>query len=342
MRFFLCLLIAGGILSATLGSACGKKEIIVVDPPMGGDTTMVIDTVRKPKLITLDPSWKKIDSLWKKVPDWVEVYERPDSNFGYASYVVVFDPKSTQSDWRVQTANPLTSLGNFWQNETGNKIACINATFFGLPNQNFGLVISDAALVSPNIRKVARTFQSVSTPYFPTRAALGTDIAGNASVFWTYSPFNSTETYAYPAPAENREGQAPLDTPSIGFPLNAMLWKPQQAVGGSPVLLRSGQVNITDLAELITTSASPTTSRPRSAMGITDKGHLVLLAVQAPNNKGVSLAGLASLLKSMGVTDAINLDGGGSTGMIVAGTTLVRSADATDRPIVSAIFLKNK
>ena len=50
MRFFLCLLIAGGILSATLGSACGKKEIIVVDPPMGGDTTMVIDTVRKPKL----------------------------------------------------------------------------------------------------------------------------------------------------------------------------------------------------------------------------------------------------------------------------------------------------
>jgi exopolysaccharide biosynthesis protein len=56
------------------------------------------------------------------------------------------------------------------------------------------------------------------------------------------------------------------------------------------------------------------------------------------------LVSFAAFLKSLGCTDAINLDGGGSTSLVIGGTKTVRPGDAggIERPVVSAVLIKRK
>ncbi len=45
-------------------------------------------------------------------------------------------------------------------------------------------------------------------------------------------------------------------------------------------------------------------------------------------------------MRSLGVRDALNLDGGGSTTMVVRGTMVTRPSDATgERPIGDAVLV---
>ncbi|MBS1998297.1 MAG: phosphodiester glycosidase family protein [Cyanobacteria bacterium SZAS LIN-2] len=59
----------------------------------------------------------------------------------------------------------------------------------------------------------------------------------------------------------------------------------------------------------------------RTAVGLTDKGQVLVISVagkkQSEFSAGVDLATLAKLLKNLGATEAINFDGGTSTTMIL-------------------------
>ncbi len=59
----------------------------------------------------------------------------------------------------------------------------------------------------------------------------------------------------------------------------------------------------------------------RTAVGVTASGHVVLVAVEGPEqgggSPGVSLAELASIMRALGCVQAVNLDGGHSTAMFV-------------------------
>ncbi len=84
------------------------------------------------------------------------------------------------------------------------------------------------------------------------------------------------------------------------------------AVSGNAMLLE---------ASAIMPKASETTRAPRSAVGISADGStLMLVAVdgrQTAYSVGVSLYELALILRDLGAYDAINLDGGGSTAMVL-------------------------
>lgn len=88
-----------------------------------------------------------------------------------------------------------------------------------------------------------------------------------------------------------------------------------QAVGGSHILLkRDAPSNLsigTEFADTI---------HPRTALGVTPEGDVVLMIVdgrQPETSNGATLADLAFLLGTFGCSDGINLDGGGSSTMIV-------------------------
>ena len=94
-------------------------------------------------------------------------------------------------------------------------------------------------------------------------------------------------------------------------------------------------------------SINNSTSRPRTAIGYTTSGRIVLLAVEGDNSSagypGVNLADLASMMRSLGCTDAINLDGGGSTSMIIGNRLTVRPGDnGVERPVASAVLIKQR
>jgi exopolysaccharide biosynthesis protein len=121
---------------------------------------------------------------------------------------------------------------------------------------------------------------------------------------------------------------------------------PREAVGGRPILVRDSVIT----AE-VDTEGQPGFAKgrhPRTGVGINANGKRLLLVVvdgrQAPYSDGMSLRELADLMRALGAREAINLDGGGSTTMVVAdsaGATVRivnRPSDPTgERPVGNAL-----
>ncbi len=87
---------------------------------------------------------------------------------------------------------------------------------------------------------------------------------------------------------------------------------------------------------------------PRTAIGVDDTGrYLYLVAIDGrqPNwSVGITLPDLANLLLAHGATDAINLDGGGSTAFILRGVTnrMNRPSDGAFRPVAVHLGVRVK
>jgi exopolysaccharide biosynthesis protein len=120
------------------------------------------------------------------------------------------------------------------------------------------------------------------------------------------------------APADVREAMGALrpgDRVSVTLGLRRL--QPEEAVGGHPVLVRDSAIT----AAARDTNAFAITRHPRTAVGVGDGGRRLLLLVvdgrQAPWSAGMTLLELATLMQSLGASEAINLDGGGSTAMVV-------------------------
>lgn len=113
-------------------------------------------------------------------------------------------------------------------------------------------------------------------------------------------------------------------------------------VGGGPRLIKDGRVAITFEAEKI--AAKFVTDRhPRTAIGQLKDGRVLVVTVdgrQPGMSAGMSLTEVADLLLEFGATDAINLDGGGSTTMVVNGKLVNKPSDQTgERPVSDAILM---
>ena len=56
--------------------------------------------------------------------------------------------------------------------------------------------------------------------------------------------------------------------------------------------------------------------------------------------KGMTTAEVAEILKDLGCVEAINLDGGGSTCMLVNGKETIKVSDGAQRAVASAVYFK--
>jgi exopolysaccharide biosynthesis protein len=114
------------------------------------------------------------------------------------------------------------------------------------------------------------------------------------------------------------------------------------ALAAGPLLLRDG-VPVVDVESEAFSRVFALARHPRTAFGVRADGTLVLLTVdgrQAEHSVGMSLPELAALLGDLGAVDAINLDGGGSTTMVVGGRTVNRPSDpAGERENADALLL---
>lgn len=100
----------------------------------------------------------------------------------------------------------------------------------------------------------------------------------------------------------------------------------KHALGGGPWLVRNGRIYI-DLPAQRFSSKSLGFREPRSAIGLTAQGHILMVTVDG-RQKGVSvgmtLPELAALMQKLGAVQAMNLDGGSSTQMAIRGKTVNR------------------
>ncbi|MEN0110076.1 MAG: phosphodiester glycosidase family protein [Planctomycetota bacterium] len=91
------------------------------------------------------------------------------------------------------------------------------------------------------------------------------------------------------------------------------------AIGAFGVVLRRGQPH----RDLSTPADVLDGQHPRTAVGIADGGKTLILLVvdgrQPGDSEGVTLEELGELFRLLGASDAVNLDGGGTTAMAIEG-----------------------
>lgn len=114
-----------------------------------------------------------------------------------------------------------------------------------------------------------------------------------------------------------------------------------QIIGGGPRLLRDGELQITGEEERFKDDILIGRA-PRTAIGITADNKLLLVTVngrQPHISVGMTLSELGNLLIELGALQAMNLDGGGSTTMVIRNLVLNLPSDGKERPVGNAIVV---
>ena len=114
-------------------------------------------------------------------------------------------------------------------------------------------------------------------------------------------------------------------------------------VGCGPRLVENGRVHVTASEEEFPSDIRVGRA-PRTAVGVTKDGRYLLAVVDGrqSHSVGLTLTDWARLLVRFGAQDAINLDGGGSTDLVVNGEVQNSPSDGQERAVGDALVLVPK
>ncbi len=129
------------------------------------------------------------------------------------------------------------------------------------------------------------------------------------------------------------------DSVTINIRSSNPLGELPQVMGGGPLLLRNGKVVLNGRME----GFSPgflAVSAPRTVVA-QDMERIWLLAIKGSNGIDPTLLETSLALKQIGLTDALNLDGGSSTTMLIANTTVVTGRGIAPRVQNGLGFVSN-
>lgn len=278
------------------------------------------------------------------LPDYLKVYRIPSPLFNknIVGYIAVADMSRGARFAVVGEKTGLnTPSGYFAAN--GNPAVIMNAGYF-YSTSALSLICRNSQILCSNISSMTRSDGVSNASFYPTRSVFGMKTDGTFTADWIYTAEGTT--YAYPAPSPNKAGSAPQAQPSATFPAGAWVWSAQTAVGAGPMLLKNGEIKNTWEAELCDAASGigPTANNPRSAIGITRYNHLVFFVCEGRNMTtevpGLTLEEVAQILKDLGCVDAINLDGGGSSCMLINGQETIKPSDKTQRSVSSCVVMK--
>lgn len=107
-------------------------------------------------------------------------------------------------------------------------------------------------------------------------------------------------------------------------------------IGGNPTLLEDGVITAEDCDTSYFCDRNP-----RTGVGVTGSGRILLVTVDGRREESVGMTPVefAKLMRYLGATWALNLDGGGSTAMWVDGRIVNEPSDVPERPVGSALIV---
>ena len=223
----------------------------------------------------------------------------------------------------------------------------VNCTFFSPSSRNLNVVINRGMLLSYNVPSI---FDKTDSLYhYVTRSAIGIDRRRRAEVVWVYTDtiHNQTHRMASPSTSAGKNQYPTMSQLERGASCSPCLskWKVETAVGGGPNLLSAGEVDIANEQERMFAGIRINEKHPRTAMGCTQDGHLIILVIEGRfpgTSEGATLLQEATILKDLGCFEALNLDGGGSSCMLINGKQTITPSDKAGQRPIPAVFLVNK
>ncbi len=113
-------------------------------------------------------------------------------------------------------------------------------------------------------------------------------------------------------------------------------------IGGAIGLVRGGRISITASRDGMANVNMIVRRHPRTLAGVTRNGKLIIAVVdgRAPGKTvGASFFEAAAIMKWLGARDAINLDGGGSTAMVIGKKVVNHPSDGAERAVGDALLV---
>lgn len=312
-------------------------------------------TETNPDIVSL--GWKNVEDEFGALPEGIAIYRSPEQLEGKnaIAYIAVADLSKAGYDiWSISdpesdgTDEPFMTPSEVYGAEgNGQPAVVINGGFFYMSGSKYytsSLAVRNGKLLSPNINYASEDWVTI---YYPTRAAFVEHKDGSFEACWTYY-VSSAAHYAYPEPASNSWSSAPAAQPSASFPEGAETFEAETAIGGGPLLIRDGVIRNTYVEELFDgpTGIAPDSDQPRTAIGTTSDGRMILFVCEG-RQRTEGVAGLltedvANVLLDLGCTQAVNLDGGGSSCMLVNGHETIKPSDGAQRSVASTVMLMQR
>ncbi len=128
------------------------------------------------------------------------------------------------------------------------------------------------------------------------------------------------------------------DTVKVTQNLGDQWSKAVAVIGAGPRLVKNNSVYLTTKLEEFGSDVAVGRA-PRTAVGITKEGHILLMVVDGrqKHSIGLTLLDTALLMQELGSIQAMNLDGGGSSEMIVQKEIVNKPSDGHERSIGTAL-----
>lgn len=302
--------------------------------------------------------WNNADAQFGPLPASVHVYRTNDSLDGKPNiaFYVIADLKDKSLNFTSDTTLNRRLTPKQYYERNGQPVITVNCTFFEfVHNSNLNLVMKDGKIVSYNRHSIPNRGKDTFTYTHALASVIGISKKRKADVAWSYTEPGMRWPIAFEKnPQVRKDSFDRVDkyqfAPSLHhMPTNKKRygivehWKMQTAVGGGPVLLHDGVIRITNNEEARFTGKAIDDRHPRTAMGYTKDGKLIILVIQGrfPGiAEGATLTHEAQIFKDLGCWEALNLDGGGSSCLLINGKETIAPSDKVERPVPAVFIIK--
>ncbi len=309
----------------------------------------------KPEPAAIELSWSRIDT--PDMPEGISLYETVDKvdGEGFHAYYVEASLLGTSVELRTNVPASVMTIDDQAAGFGGDCYVMINGGYFA-SGYHTGLAINDfrvnGSINNPRGSIVASDPEN--TEIYPAgRAVFGVDDNGKPSVYWGNGSGASLTFFNRPIPSVKGEAKYPSN--AYAWASAEMVdWLPRAAISAAPVLLKDGKcpfdftntprgesyyyTNFEFVASDIFGKGSVC---DRTAIGAREDGTVVMFICDGRMESagGVDLVQLARIMKGLGCVDAINLDGGGSTGMMVGDVHYGDMTVGGNRKVMSTVGL---
>ena len=307
--------------------------------------------------------WVNVDDQFQPLPQNFHVFKCTDSLDGkpFIAYYAEAKLKDRQLNFTTDTTYKRRLTPQQFFEKNNHPLLVVNTTFFSFAtNQNLNVVIKEGKIVGYNVHTIAGKGKDTLTYRHPMGSAIGINRKREADVAWLLSDSTKKFLYAKQVPPAQAFKDS-ISNPAFEYFVSKSIylgdnsfpgeqhnkkalikWKMKTAVGGGPVLVQNSQVKITNNEELKFGGKAIDDKHPRTCMGYTKDGRLIVMVIQGRFNglaEGATLNQQAQLMVNLGCIEALNLDGGGSSCMLINGKPTITPSDKEGQRAVPAVFI---
>lgn len=291
-------------------------------------------------------NWNDVSSSYAGLPEYIKIYKSKDQLMGKKSIAYLAVADMTKAEWDVwsvkikdgalteQTNDSFKTPSQVYSDKKSAVI--INGGYFYYSGSNrytASLAVSNNEILAYNI---GYEYKDGAT-LLPARAVFREATDGTFDACWTYVNWDKKH-YMYQKPSDD-----PSKKPTADYPEGGMEFEAKNAIGGGPLLINDGKY-VNSYVQEVFYGINPDTDQPRTAVGITSNGLMVYFVCEGRSMtagvKGLTTGDVANVLLQVGCVEAINLDGGGSSCMLINGKETIKVSDGSQRSVASTLMLK--